>query len=300
MNIGSERTSRSEFTDRESRSSAVDRGADRVGERPNDRPNGRRRVGRVAPVASGRALLGAALVTMSVIGLYIAWRSATKTRSIEVVVAARPIAAGSPIEPDMLRVERFALQGNSSIRSSFSDPSELAGVITLGPLKEGEIVQPGALVRKLGGPATLEVGLRLPRAAAVNGALKVGDRVDVFVADSDDRTSEPAQMVIAYVPVVRTDSPDVLGSSTETINVTIGVESRTIAAAVVGAAAGNKISLVRSTGVNPDGTVTSSGTVTSAGTVAPEGTVTPDATTGAADQATPETSPETTPETTKP
>jgi Flp pilus assembly protein CpaB len=259
MNIGPDRNERSESRVAPGAPSRSDARSDgRSDARSDGRSDARsdlgsrRRVGRVAPIASGRALLGAALVTMSVIGLYIAWRSATATKSISVVVATRAIAAGTAIEPEMLRVQRLSLQGGTGIASSFSDPSELTGVITLGPLKEGELLQPGGLVRKQGGPATLEVGLRLSRAQAVNGALRVSDRVDIYVAE-DANSADPARLVVAYVPVVRTDSTEVLGGSNDTINLTVGVESRQIAAAIVGAAATGKVSLVRSTGVDPSG-----------------------------------------------
>jgi hypothetical protein len=203
----------------------------------------------VSSVATGRAALGAALVTASILLLYVAWVRATDTDTRTVVVAARSLDPGHTLVADDLRVEEIQLDGmgGAALRTTFGQIDVLIGATTLGPVGDGELLQAGSVIKKAGGPASLEIGLSLEPADAVGGKLRAGDRVDVYLADGDDRAVAP--LLASDVPIVwvgpRTES------SGPRIQLTIGLPDRSSVAAIVGAKADSGVSLVRSTGVGP-------------------------------------------------
>lgn len=210
-----------------------------------------RRVGRVSSAASGRALLGAALVVAAVLALYVAWVRATSGGTLTVLVAARPLDPGHAITDGDLRAVQLRAAGDE-LRGVFSDPAVLIGATTLGPIGEGELVQAAALVKKAAGPQSMEIGLSLDLDEAVGGVLRAGDLVDVYETDVDRAVDRPrARLLASGVPVVWTRGVDLSGSSS--IDLIVGVGDRETASAVVAAAAQDQVALVRSTGVAPAG-----------------------------------------------
>jgi Flp pilus assembly protein CpaB len=206
----------------------------------------RSRVGRISTAASGRAVLGAALVVAAVLALYVGWVRATSTGALRVIVAARALDPGHTLTADDLRVAELRAS-DAPMRGVFSDPAPLIGATTLGPIGEGELVQAASLVKKAGGPDTLEVGISLDRAAAVGGRLRAGDLVDVYETDRASARDRPSAILLATgVPVVWIHGAE-LGASSA-VDLVVAVPDRGTAALVVAASANEQVALVRSTG----------------------------------------------------
>lgn len=223
---------------------------------PGDGPDRRRRgagaaVGRVSAAASGRAVLGATLVVASVLALYLAWVRATTGTNLVLVVAARDIDPGTTLTTADLAIAEVRMSGRV-LEHAFSDPEELVGVTTLGPLGSGEVFQAASLIRKEGGAASLEVGLSPDLAAAVGGLVRAGDRVDVYRTGiaSEGAADTAARLIARAVPVVSIRSSGQDGG--DDVQLVVAAPDRTVAADMVAAEAADEIALVRSTGVDSD------------------------------------------------
>lgn len=221
-------------------------------------------VGRVPAAASGRAVLGATLVVASVLALYLAWVRATTGANLALVVAARDIDPGTTLTSADLAVEEVRVNGRA-LQHAFSDPEELIGVTTLGPLGSGEVFQAASLIRKQGGAASLEVGLSPDLAAAVGGLVRAGDRVDVYRTGipSEGAADTAARLLARAVPVVSIRSAG--QDSGDDVQLVVAAPDRRVAAEMVAAEAADEVALVRSTGVDP-GSGSGSGTDTGTGT----------------------------------
>ena len=188
----------------------------------------------------GRAVLGGVLMAVAVVGVFLAYQQAGREPSDSIVVAARRIRLGEVLEPSDLRTVHGDLPGGAS---GFARIDELVGHVALGPIGEGEIIQPASITDELSAEAVHEVAITLPGRQVAVGRLKPGERVDVFVT-YDDRTST----VVRGAQVVQIDAEDSASlTSDREISLVVAVPSDQTVAALVHALRTGDVTVVRST-----------------------------------------------------
>jgi len=216
-------------------------GGDGGGARPP-----RRRIERLPGVPGGRAIVGGLLVSLAGVGTLAAWQRASASPEHAYVVAARAIAPGETIAADDLGLEPIDLPGGVAA-AAFADGEAVVGRVALGAVGEGELVQvsqvsdPGAAV------PTAEVSFSLARDRAVDGRLRGGDLVDLFVT-YDDRTVA----VVERVRVVGVSDGGGASFATATqVTVTLALTDAGRRADVIHAVRAGEVTLVRSTHLPP-------------------------------------------------
>jgi Flp pilus assembly protein CpaB len=217
----------------------------------------------------GRALVGALLMSLAAVGVFLAYSGANEAPSDALVVATRAIRVGDEITGDDVRVVRAELPGSTK-ETTFATTDDVLGRVALGPIDEGEIVQAGAVTADRPVDGGHEVALTLPREQLAVGRLKAGERVDVFVT-YEERTTSVARG--AEVVQIATSSDGSLTSDRE-VSVVVAVSSGEVVAAIVHALRTGDVTVVRSTFAAPDegeplvyepGTPTEHGRVTTTG-----------------------------------
>lgn len=195
----------------------------------------------------GRALVGALLMSLAAVGVFLAYSGANEAPRDALVVASRAIRVGEEITTDDVRVVRGELPG-STRAATFATTDDVLGRVALGPIDEGEIVQAGAVTAVRPADGGHEVALTLPREQLAVGRLKAGERVDVFVT-YEERTASVARG--AEVVQVATASDGSLTSDRE-VSVVVAVSSGDVVAALVHALRTGDVTVVRSTFAAPD------------------------------------------------
>jgi hypothetical protein len=127
--------------------------------------------------------------------------------------------------------------------SAFAEAAQLDGRVALGPIREGELVQVGQVSDRGAADPAAELSFSLERDRAVDGRLRSGDLVDVFVT-YDDRTAAVAE-AMRLVDVRERDEGS-LGRGTE-LTVTLAITDPDDRAALINAARAGDVTLVRST-----------------------------------------------------
>ena len=188
----------------------------------------------------GRAVLGGVLMAVAVVGVFVAYDQAGRTTNGSIVVAARGIRLGEVLEPSDLRAVRGELPTGAA---GFAEIEALVGHVALGPIGEGEVVQPGSVTDDAGSASVHEVAITLPGRQIAVGRLKPGDRVDVFVT-YDERTTS----VVRGAPVVQIDAEDAASlTSDREITLVVAVPDGQAVAALVHALRTGDVTVVRST-----------------------------------------------------
>jgi Flp pilus assembly protein CpaB len=188
----------------------------------------------------GRAVLGGVLMAVAVVGVFLAYERAGQEPSDAIVVAARPLRLGEVLEASDLRVVHGDLPGDAV---GFAQVESLVGHVALGPIAEGEIIQPGSVTDEQSAEPLHEVAITLPGRQVAVGRLKPGERVDVFVT-YDDRTSS----VVRGAQVVQIEAEDSASlTSDREISLVVAVPSDSTVAALVHALRTGDVTVVRST-----------------------------------------------------
>ena len=188
----------------------------------------------------GRAVLGGVLMAVAAVGVFIAVDQAGREPSDTIVVAARPIRPGAVLEPSDLRTEDGELPDRAL---GFASVDAVVGHVALGPIGDGEVVQPGSVTDDADAGDVHEVAITLPRGQIAVGRLKQGERVDVFVT-----YDEVTQSVVRGTTVVQigTEDDGSLTSDRE-ITLVVAVPSGDAVAALVHALRTGDVTVVRST-----------------------------------------------------
>jgi Flp pilus assembly protein CpaB len=205
-------------------------------------PGARRRVERLRGLPSSRAIVGGLLVALAGVGTLLAWQQAAGSPAAAYVVASRPILPGETLAPDDVRLEPIDLPPGVA-GGAFSDSAAVARRVALGPIGEGELVQASGLSEPGSGAAAAEVALALDRDRAIDGRLRSGDLVDVFVT-YDDRTEAVAERVRV---VGVSDTGGASFTSGSQITVTLALTDAGSRAPVIHASQAGEVTLVRST-----------------------------------------------------
>lgn len=181
-------------------------------------------------------------MAVAAVGTFLAWHRATGGPDSSYVVAARPVPPGQRLTADDLRLAPLEL--DSAVSSgAFSKVDTVVGRVTLGPVGEGELVQSAQVSDIAQDGSAVEVAFALPRDRAVDGRLRSGDRVDVFVTEGD-RTS----IVLEGVRVVTaTEGGSVSVTGGGDVMVTVGLEDPSERSDLIHAVRVGDVTLARST-----------------------------------------------------
>lgn len=143
----------------------------------------RHRVPGRAVLPSGRALVGALLMSSAAIGTFVAWSRSSQQSDDAYVVAARSVQPGERLSADDVRSVAVDLDGSPV--PAFASEEAVVGRVALGPIGEGELVQPAQVTEVADDSLSTEVSFMLPRDRAVDGRLRSGDSVDIIVTEGD-------------------------------------------------------------------------------------------------------------------
>ncbi len=151
-----------------------------------------RSIGRRVGLPSGRALLGAFLVTVAVVGLFATFRRAQEDLGSLYVVVATTVPAGQVITAEDLAIRHLDL-GEIADRTLTAE-ADAIGAVAVQTLLPGQLVQRGHILAPVpgvdeGAPPTFEVSFALDRPRALGGRLQPGEVVDVVATLDADGTS---------------------------------------------------------------------------------------------------------------
>ena len=196
------------------------------------------RSGRRLP--SGRAVIGALLITLSVLAVLVVIRLAEDDSTQAVVVARRDLTPGTILEPDDLATVQLRL--DESVESIVSDASAVHGTVLLSPLARFDIVQQSNLAAVVGdgtaGLAEVSFGIEPERAPA---RLVAGELVSLVATFSDDDPTV-TRLIADRVVVLSYERDDDFGGGRAVLRV--GLDDGGLALDVVHAAQTGELSIV--------------------------------------------------------
>lgn len=207
---------------------------------------------RRAPVPSARAVVGGFLIALSALGIFVAWSQATGGPDTTYVVARRDLPVGTRLTTADLDVLPMALPDRLARRSAFSRPGAVVGATTVGPIRAGELVQAGDLVRRRAAGGLLEVSFAIEAARALGGDVRPGERVDVLATLGTGASATTSAVVRqAQVVDVAQDRGGLAAGATRPIVVRLAVATADDAVAVAHAVDAGAVTLVRSPAGGP-------------------------------------------------
>jgi pilus assembly protein CpaB len=216
--------------------------------------SGGRPLRRRSGLPSGRAVVGGFLVAVSALGVFAAYARATQAPQTTYVVARGDIPVGTRLTGDLLTRLPMTLPDVVAERATFSDERTLIGAVTVGPIRRGELVQAGDVVKKRSAPGELEISFAIDTSRAVGGTLRPGERVDVLATfGGGGDTYTVAVVRQARVLDSSRDTGALAGGDSEVL--TLAVASSEEALALTHAVNAGEVTLVRSTGVTATGPV---------------------------------------------
>jgi Flp pilus assembly protein CpaB len=202
----------------------------------------RRQVAPRPVLPSGRAVVGGLLLAVAVVGTFTAWQRAAGGPDTSYAVARRPLQPGEQVTADHVRLVPAELDSGSADRA-FRTSDAVVGRVALGPIGEGELIQRSLLGDAASTTPLIEVSFALPRDRAVDGRLRSGDRVDVFVT-YDDHTAEVVQGA-QVIGIGGSEGASLAGDLD--LTVTLGLEDGARRAELVHAVRAGDVTLARST-----------------------------------------------------
>jgi Flp pilus assembly protein CpaB len=209
---------------------------------------GARPLPRRAALPSARAVVGGVLIALSALGIFVAWSRAAGGPDTSYVVARRDVPVGTRLTAADLTVLPMELPEALARHAAFARSATVVGATTIGPIKAGELVQAGDLVRR---PSTAagqrEVSFEIDAARALGGALQGGEKVDLVATFGTGATATTSAVVRgALVLDVERDGSSLAGSARRSIVVRLAVATDDDAVAVTHAVDAGTVTLVRS------------------------------------------------------
>lgn len=213
----------------------------------NGNGRGARPLARRRPLPGGRAVAGAFLIALALVGSFAGYTQATADTRESYLVAARELRIGQTITRRDLTFAAMDLPAGVLGGRVYRDPARLVGAVVLGPVARGELIQASAVIAKAGRPGDFEISVPIEAARAVGGTLAPGDFVDVAATFGTGEAAFTVYVVRHARVIGRAQSKGALGGSTGDV-VTLAVASAEDALAVSHAFTAGQVSLVRSSG----------------------------------------------------
>jgi SAF domain len=208
----------------------------------------RRVVGRRMGLPGARAIVGGLLVAIAGVCTFAAWQQASGAADTSYAVAARPILPGQSITAADVRFEPLDLPDGLAA-AAFSDASAVEGRVALGPIHDGELVQLGQVSDPGQASPAAELSFSIARDRAVDGRLRSGDLVDVFV--TDDAGTVAVAEGVQIVDATAHDSGS-FGTTGE-LTITLSVADPALREPLIQAVREGEVTLVRSTHMSGGG-----------------------------------------------
>jgi SAF domain len=202
----------------------------------------RRVVGRRMGLPGARAIVGGLLVATAGVCTFAAWQQASGAAGTSYAVAARPILPGQSLTAADVRLEPLDLPEGVAA-AAFRDASAIEGRVALGPIGDGELVQLGQVSDPGQASPAAELSFSIARDRAVDGRLRSGDLVDVFVTDEAGTTAVAEGMQI--VDATAHDGGS-FGTSGE-LTITLTIADPALREPLIQAVREGEVTLVRST-----------------------------------------------------
>lgn len=188
-----------------------------------------RRIRPPRSLPGGRAVVGALLVAAAAVGTFAAYLDATAAPTGRYVVATTTVEPGTRLRSLDDIDERFgtiALELPSELAARAVEASgvdDLVGQVVLTPLQPGDLLTRTQVVADGGVEGAQTLSFALPRTAAVGGALRPGERVDVLATHGSGDSAYTAY-VVRGIPLLRVAAVDggSLGDS-EDLTLTVAV-----------------------------------------------------------------------------
>lgn len=212
-------------------------------------------IARRRSLPTGRAVIGALLVTLAAIGLFTAYRQAVGEPDTQYVVVARPVEAGARIGVGDVRVDAIELPDGIA-PTVFGDASTVVGAVAITPLGEGQLLQRSDVLLLAPGeaaddPPWREFSFTIASARAVDGQIRPGERVDLIATYT---TSGDTDTVVVFrdAPVLRrSESTDGLLASTGGLVITVALDDpASVLAAVNAVDDAQELTVIRATKVD--------------------------------------------------
>lgn len=197
-----------------------------------------RRVG----LPGARAMVGGLLIAVAGVSTFAAWQQASGTADESYAVAARTILPGQSLTAADVRFEPIDLPARLSA-VAFTDASGIEGRVALGPIGDGELVQLGQVSDRGQAGPTAELSFSIARDRAVDGRLRSGDLVDVFVT-ADGGTAAVAEGVQIVDAAAHDDGSF---ATTGDLTITVTITDPGLREPLIQALREGEVTLVRST-----------------------------------------------------
>ncbi len=206
----------------------------------------RRVTDRRAGLPGARAIVGGLLVAVAGVCTFLAWQEASDRADRSYAVAARAIHPGETLAARDVRFEPLELPAGLS-EAAFTDASGIEGLVALGPIGPGELVQLGQVSEPGQQSPAAELSFSIPRDRAVDGRLRSGDLVDVFVTDDAGTTAVAERVQIVDVA----ERGDGSFASTGELTITVTMADPVLLEPLIQAVREGEVTLVRSTHLSP-------------------------------------------------
>ena len=231
-------------------------------DRPPAAPIGGRAIGSgrsITPrrgLPSSRAVVGGLLVALAALGTWAAASGTGQGDPTRYAVATKAIGPGQRIEPGDVGWAEVDLPA-AQRGQAFTDGRQVIGAVALGPLAPGDLLQAGALAPAAGRPEEREVSFAVDADWAVAGRLRSGDRIDVFATAEDGADGASSTLVLGSATIRRIDTSDGDGFAASNRQIiTVGIDSGADAEALITAARGGDLTVLRVTGTTGSGAST--------------------------------------------
>ena len=158
-----------------------------------------RSIGRQVALPSGRAVVGALLVTVAVVGLFASYRQSQEDTGSPYVVVATTVRADEVIEDADLAIRTLDI--GELLQRTLTSKSQAIGAVAVQTLLPGQLLQhanilaPGTAASATDQLQSFEVSFALDRPRALNGDLVPGEVVDVLA--TIDHAGESCSTVVA-------------------------------------------------------------------------------------------------------
>jgi Flp pilus assembly protein CpaB len=211
-----------------------------------------RRIRRVRGLPGGRAVVGALLVAASAVGVFAAYLSATAEPSTAYLLAGRAIEPGTrfaSLDDVLTAVGRAPLDLPPTAAGRAipaEDAATLVGRVVVAPLERGDLLTRTAFVEDGGVADAQTLSFSVPEAAAVDGSLRPGERVDVIATHGAGGESFTAY-VARGLPLLRVSAPDGTVGGPRQLTLTVAVTALDDVLALSHAAATAEVRVTRST-----------------------------------------------------
>lgn len=214
---------------------------------------GARPLPRRAGLPTSRAVVGGFLVALSALGIFAAYSRAAAGPTTRFVVARHDVAAGAQLGADDLVLLPMELPDVVVESAVFGREDAVVGATAVAPIRRGELVQAGDVVRKRSGPEELELSFSIDAARALAGALRPGERVDVLATFGSG--AETYSVVVVRQARVLHVQADRGALATSSVTLSLALASTDEALALTHALNAGEVTLVRSTGSTVSGPV---------------------------------------------